>query len=642
MAYRVVEEEKKAKFRVVSDDAKAPRVSSNADYATRLGAELTQGITFQAADELGGLVGAAASYLDPRAESDVFSGMPFMDRYRAIRDEARGRQGEFREQYPAASTTANLGGAIAQGVATAGTSLGPMMAANPTGTGTVYGLLGGYFGSESDDPLQVAADTAQGGATGLLMGRLTQPTANSLGAMWTLPQRYRANAMASLPERLVLRDITRDGLTPEKVAANLRKMPAGATIADAGGENTRRLGEKIVALPGKAAGKAMNILRERRSKAPARVEALIDDVFGQKGSAFHSIQKNLEEEMRARAKPFYDAAYETPVNQTPRLKSIFDRLSKNYPSLISRARQSASVEGVGDDTFQFYDYLKREIDDVIGSAKTQGKGNRARIFTNIKNELLDELDSMSPDYAKGRAIWSGNSKMLQAMELGRKFMREDAEDIADTLADMTEGEIQMFRLGAARFLRDKMLSKSDTADVAKAWFNNPLNREKINAVLGEDRKAFAKLARGMISEGKMFEGGTAMTGNSATARRVAGLLDLADDQGLQAQAIAEGPKSAIFSGLRKLWQDRGGALANEDVRDRIAELIFQGDPAQRQQIMNRLMRTPNARFVVPPMQYVTPLGPQPLVGMPISPAAGLPASAGSVAGLLSSPASARR
>jgi hypothetical protein len=557
---------------------------------------LAQGFFWGGADELSGLVGAipAAIQLGDLTPSGVASA------YRGIRDAARENNRQFTERNPKTALAANVVGGV--GSAAAGAVLAPaagaMAVQAPIRAWGLAGGVGGYLGSDAETAGGLARDTAIGTAVGGALGRLSAPTANAIGQVVTAPARLAEARSASRPARVIANRLARDETTTQQAAARLAKMPAGATIADAAGDNTARLAEDIIAMPGKAATIGRDVFAKRQAKAASRVDSAINAALQIKGD-FYTAMQAIQNNLKTRAKPFYDAAYAESVLQTPTLKGLMKRLNDAAPDVLESARKKARLDGqVTGTSVRYYDYVKRALDDKIGAATRSGENDNARVWQGIKKSLLDELDARIPAYKTARSIFSDDAGMKEALEMGRSFLREDSEVIAQQMSTMSEAEKQMFRMGAARELRDKILSRPDTADVYKAFFNKPLMREKIRAIF-PDRKSFARLQRAMLNEQKMYATSSGATGNSATARRLMGVRDLATDPETAMDAATGGPKFAVLNAARKYVRQRLGPLANENLREQVARMLFEGDPQTRKQILMALEKPPQVRPYVP-------------------------------------------
>jgi hypothetical protein len=402
-----------------------------------------------------------------------------------------------------------------------------------------------------------------------------------------VPARYVKGLSDGRAGRVVASRIKSDGMTPAQVAAQANKLPEGGTIADAGGENLQRLAEDLVTSPGRAANIVTSTLDKRQAGAAGRVEATLGQVLGQKPGGYHAARKEIARDLKTRSKPLYEAAEKVPVSITDNMRGMMGR-PEVEAAMKTAAKTIRSGNKVTGGSFRFWDQVKKELDDAANKAFQKGAKNKGGRIANTGKELLAELDQQVPSYKAARALWQGDKKAEEALEAGRKFMREDAEITADMLKGMAEGERAMFKIGAARALRDKMLGRSDTADVAKAWFNNPLMRERIDALF-DDPRVRAKLHRAMRSEQRMFETAAKAKANSATARRQEGVQNLARetlDDGLKGSGLAV----TTLNAARKWVMQNLGWAKNERVRNEIAEAIMNTDPAQRVNVLTQLIQ----------------------------------------------------
>src|SRR6185437_3330290 len=79
--------------------------------------------------------------------------------------------------------------------------------------------------------------------------------------------------------------------------------------------------------------------------------------------------------------------------------------------------------GVSVPTLQFWDYVKQGLDDQIGPALRAGENNKVRSLTQLKSNLLGELDSAAPSYAAARKTAFDAFGANDALEAGEKFTR---------------------------------------------------------------------------------------------------------------------------------------------------------------------------------------------------------------------------
>jgi hypothetical protein len=81
---------------------------------------------------------------------------------------------------------------------------------------------------------------------------------------------------------------------------------------------------------------------------------------------------------------------------------------------------------------QAIDYMKRGLDDLIEGKMRSGAMARteARLLRQKLNGVLEKVDAAVPEYAKARAQFSGDSKLMEAHDAGREFLRTDRDELA--------------------------------------------------------------------------------------------------------------------------------------------------------------------------------------------------------------------
>ena len=544
---------------------------------------LGQGVSFGFSDELAGVLGAIVGTFD-----DDLEGTTFGERYAGVRDAARANESAFAERNPGTALGAELVGGLATGglgAARAGAARVAGSVPRLMGTGAGVGGAAGAGYSEGETIGEVAADTATGATIGAVGGAVAPPLARAVGRGVTAPLRHLQASRANRPIRTIEQAIVRDDMTPELVAARLRKMPQGATVADAGGESLQTLARDVTVQPGRARNVAKSLFEGRRRLAPARIDTAVRTALNQQGE-FSTARQMLQDQMRSASAPLYEAAYQRPMRMTPRLTALLER-----PSLRQAIKEGgilAREEGeVIGGHIQILDYAKRALDDKIGGLLRSGEKQKARALIGTKNALLDEMDRQVPVYGRARAAFAGPKSLEEALETGRRFMREDAEEIVELLSGMGESERQFFRMGAIRQIRDAVLSKSDTADAYKAIFNTPLKRQKVEALF-PDRKSFARFERAMRSEAKMFETGTKVMANSNTANKLSGVADLATDPGTMVDVATGGPTMAAMNALKTWLRQNSSVIRNEQMRDDIARRLFSVDQREQQALLRQI------------------------------------------------------
>lgn len=544
---------------------------------------LGKGLSFGFSDELSGALGAIVGTFD-----DDLEGTTFGERYRGVRDAARGNAAAFEERNPGTALTAELaGGLLTGGVGAARAGAARVAGSVPRliGTGAAVGGVAGAGYSEADSAGELAGDTLTGAGIGAVGGAVVPPLARAAGTAITAPFRHIQASRANRPIRAIEQAMIRDDTTPQKIASQLNKMPEGAIIADAGGESLQTLARDVTVQPGRARNIAKTLFEGRRRTAPDRIDTAVKTALNQQGD-FHAARNALQETMKKTAGPLYREAHKKPMRLTPKMQALLNRPSLQQALKDGKALAKEEGEVIGGH-IQILDYAKRALDDKIGGMLRAGEKQKARALIGTKNALLEEMDKQVPVYARARAAFAGPKASEDALEAGRMFMREDAEDIAELLAGMGQSERQFFRMGAIRQIRDSVLSKSDTADAYKAIFNTPLKRQKVEALF-PDAKSFARFTRAMRSEAKMFETQTKVLANSNTANKLGGVADLARDPGTLVDAATGGATMTAINALKVWLRQNSSVIRNEKMRDEIARMLFSGNRQQQQQILRQI------------------------------------------------------
>ena len=114
------------------------------------------------------------------------------------------------------------------------------------------------------------------------------------------------------------------------------------------------------------------------------------------------------------------------------------------------------------------------------------------------------------------------------------------ETLRKQLAGMSQGEADMFRLGASNAIRERLANAGDGADKVRLAYGTPALREKM-AALAPDQKARDALHGYMRNETAMVQTRGKATGGSPTAERLA---DDADAGGMALGLVEAGVKGA--------------------------------------------------------------------------------------------------
>ncbi len=201
-----------------------------------------------------------------------------------------------------------------------------------------------------------------------------------------------------------------------------------------------------------------------------------------------------------------DLILETPAGQTAFKKAV--EMMLNDRSLVGKINPETTQAlkdavalgkmpdvkgGVADGlNMRVLDYVKRAMGDAEGKLIRSGETSEAGIIGGQRRSLTRELDAADVTavdgqpgrYAQGRAAWQGVEQEKEAVELGLKFMRGDADVTARELARMSPAEQEAARMGARKAIGD-MIRQDRQAVATRLADKKDAMWDRIRAVFPE-------------------------------------------------------------------------------------------------------------------------------------------------------------
>ena len=549
------------------------------------------------------------------------------------------RQGlrDYSQQSPIISGVSELGGALVPSAVAALSGVGaPAGAANMAGTaarmapgllrslakpalyGATQGAVSGVGSSEKKgiDFGDAASGAVVGGgfgAAGVLAGK-------ALKSGWGAIKNNFGFGNPNHPANLAIAEAMRkDGFDPKNVQHIIDELGNGhLTLADLG-ENTRNLLAKATQAPGNTRNNALTVLADR---AADRVPRVGDDLQSlMSGSKdFYTDFTNLKNARSQKAHDLYEDAYKQPLPD--KFPKIFDVLKQDknftdaqrqgfnlltamrtaegkktplHPDLISNPTTkdyNAYNKFVTENQLPLLHYTKLALDDKVGEIKASNNGLQntlSRSMTGIKNQLLNAMDQISPQYKIARKTFSGDSALMNAMNDGKAAYSLRPEQLNEAIAEHSQNpsELDAFRAGLAQSMKERLeksknprpikdvLGSKDVEDRLRGAFQDDASFDEFKKrLLAEER---AQLTEKQVLGTKAIEPGeggadllgaakTAITNpTSAVGKLVAG--GLARAQGM-APAVAAPTAAKLLkpasSGLDPVLQNIMDSLKTEE------------------------------------------------------------------------------
>jgi hypothetical protein len=562
--------------------------------SVRLGMTTLQGPTLGFADELTGLIGGAAN---------LVQGQPFGQGYEQARDIYRSGVKSYQEEQP-------IGSAVAQGVASlplgmvnlgrnVAPNVGPVL--RSVGAGGLFGSVAGAGEAETVQQIPEKAITSGGtsavfgGATEGVM-KMARPVAGVVKAQAgrAIPESLKGlvgGSSVDIARNRVAQAMLRDGASPDQVLARMSKLGDDAILAESAGYNTRDLLDTMATLPGRTKNYTEELIRQRQAQRGGRLAASAQQQLSPTGARLADSVESLLTKRDVEATPLYNQLKTVSVTLDDDLKQILD--AANKLGAFSRAEKISTglrepftlkdFKKATDASMTDLDKVKRGIDDILSSkAATNERGEInefGRSVVKLKQDLLKRLDDATIDqdtgaslYKSARNAYAGPSALITAAELGRTVLNKPASTIKALVKDMSDSELESFRVGAYEGLRDLAGTQSGQTRLLNMW-KEPSTQERLKEIFPSER-AFRVFASDVAAEARKKEIQSVGRG-SGTAGREARMEDASLETLKDTANLAAAAKTMdVGSLINMLSNNMKRTSVPEPVRDEIGRILM--------------------------------------------------------------------
>jgi len=504
----------------------------------------------------------------------------------------------FMQKYPMLSGASATAGTLPLAMVPGGSGLTGMAA-----RGAGFGAASGVGGGEGPEDRLYAA--MQSGALGTGAGVLGGLAAK-YGTSGALSMADHARGMPTLTsaDRRMVGALQRDKTDPATVLGALRsaqRQKVPSTVFDEAGPNTRALANAAIA-KGTPQGEQLSTdLAQRQMGARGRVNERINQSL--KPNEYFDELDKLKGDLYTNAKPLYDAAYKNappvPFNTVgPILDNDFGRKALKDAVKLMKADQvpvskgavmgAGKKAGVSSLNLQTLDYTKRALDDMINAEEATGSTNKGRILRKMRNNLVAQLDAVSPDYVQARQQYAGDLEMVDALKSGREeFSQMTPEEVRRKVAKMGFSERDAYRSGVAQNLYSMLNSPSTDINAARRLVGSPDITDKLQAVF--DKPAEFKVFKAALDrEMQNFEHTKPLLTEAARARKTTAaggtsILETMDPH------LREAPGVGALSWLtRSLNILRHQWPMTDETADKVATVLSKGDPKDASAALSKL------------------------------------------------------
>lgn len=531
------------------------------------GESILQGLLGGFADEIGGAGSAAID-----TASDIFHGRPtqFKKNYEETRDVARALDKGFEEAHPVGHAAAEIVGSLpwlAVGAGAAGEGAEAANLASRVRSGIQSGVkIGSIYGAGNAEG--GVGQRLKGAIVGGVEGGAVGSLAPAVGAALShVPKVLQAMTGIGTKEVAIqkLAEVLREaGISvPEFEQRALSLKKAGAPVV--AGEIPGDLGrEQIEFVTGQPSAKGLALGTKLSERHEGQYDRIMTGLKDATGSDFINVPHTEDEliaAQRAHAQPNYEAAYASGPFDSPNLQAarkipefqkaleVGQKLA--YHDDVLQAMKSgkpvppppapavadgaalgvkaaggglpAAAEAPAGVSIKALDYAKRYLDHVISGGAESGSSfsrTSAQTTSGLLKQILGEVDSSNPAYAKARSIYAGDARIREVLDQAKGAVNMNPDDLTAWAKTLTPDEMSLAQKRFISELRAKAGNVNDRNDLTKQFLQNPNMRQRFQAMF-PDQNTMETLGALKEREAGMARTHTMANTGSRTAPRLA-------------------------------------------------------------------------------------------------------------------------
>jgi len=171
--------------------------------------------------------------------------------------------------------------------------------------------------------------------------------------------------------------------------------------------------------------------------------------------------------------------------------------------------------------------FKRQLDTAITAAFRRGAGDEGTSLKKLREQMVNRLDALVPDYKIARGKYRGDLEVRKAMDDGLKILSStvQAKQLRKSFTAMSDAEKEAFKTGALEAVT-RNIDGSKGGNLANRLAGAKANIEKFEALMGPEEAKFFK--RIIAKEDQLYQRTSKITGGSRTTPLAQG-LDALDD-----------------------------------------------------------------------------------------------------------------
>jgi hypothetical protein len=276
-----------------------------------------------------------------------------------------------------------------------------------------------------------------------------------------------------------------------------------------------------------------------------------------------------------------------------RARSIAEEEGRDPTSLGFDINAAGEIELTRTPSWQTMDYVKRGLDDVLQAQPRDPATGRlilnegTRAIQSTLRAFVSRFDQANPAYATARAAWAGPVRAREAMDIGRRALNLNADDLAARTQNLSPSEMEFVRLGVRRALTEAVSGKGDTANVVNTIIGTPKRRAMLARLFG-GRSEFDRFVSTLQAEQQGYRTFHRATQGSPTAPNLQDDAHLASTVSTAMTDLATTglPVATLVKHAIQFGTSRAGRQAQQE----IAALLSETDPARLMELSRELRK----------------------------------------------------
>jgi hypothetical protein len=513
--------------------------------------------------------------------------------------------------------------------------VGARAAASGLVSGAVSGL--GQAKTLGDIPQSVLENAAMGAAFGGVLGKGAEYTGRGASiAKQKFLEKYG-------PGIEVLDDVTGEFVRVPEIPLTAADRKAAEILTGAGGEggiqravtdidlaNQQRvpltlgtanreltaLTEKVAARPSLGQEQLVQDLVETRIATPDRMSATFKEALPGAGDFFDE-QQAVTDRLRAIGNDEYQKAFEFGPVRDPKIDEVIfnPELANIWKEAQRQARLDkrelkVALEPVFDEggslvgsrptgdvipDVETLHSFKRQLDTAITAAFRRGAGDEGTSLKKLRDQMVDRLDALVPDYKIARGKYRGDLEVRKAMDDGLKILSStvQAKQLRKSFTDMSDAEKEAFKTGALEAVT-RNIDGSKGGNLANRLAGAKANIEKFEALMGPEEAKFFK--RIIAQEKQLYERTSKITGGSRTTPLAEGLdaLDVMIQKGNLGEVVnllLAGPSGVLPAFGRFVAKMNPRKEFGEQVYSKLSRALSARKPEELGEVLDMLRRS---------------------------------------------------